>query len=200
MKQPKAYPVTPRNPSNRLSRCKTFRRDPGTLRVRPGPVDLAFVLRAAVEGVSHAALTKDITIEVCIESEPCLGHADAHRIEQVLSTLLSNAVQFAPEGGRVTVRLARTDDEVEFTVQDDGCGIAKSALPLVFDRLQRLDDHSGRRPSGLRLGLAVARSLVELHGGSITAQSEGPGGGATFTVRLPRRATVRDPGKKPGEP
>jgi signal transduction histidine kinase len=161
----------------------------GTLRLRPGPVDLAFVLRAAVEAVSHAAMTKDITIEVTIASDPCLGHADAHRIEQVLSNLLSNAIQFTHEGGRVSVSLERSDDEIEFVVRDDGCGIAPAALPFIFDRLRCVPDQASARPDGMRLGLAVARHLVELHGGSIAVHSDGPGRGSTFTVRLPRRAT-----------
>jgi signal transduction histidine kinase len=160
----------------------------GTLRVRPGPVDLAFVLRAAVEAVSHAAMMKDITIEVTIESDPCLGHADAHRIEQVLSNLLSNAIQFTHEGGRVFVGLARRDDEMEFTVRDEGRGIAAAALPFIFDRLRRVAEQGKAHPEGMRLGLAVARHLVELHGGTIACRSEGSGQGSTFVVRLPRRA------------
>jgi signal transduction histidine kinase len=162
----------------------------GTLRLRPGPADLAFVLRAAVEAVSHAAITKDITIEVTIASDPCLGHADTHRIEQVLSNLLSNAVQFTHEGGRVSVSLERSDDEIEFIVRDDGCGIGPAALPFIFDRLRCVADQASARPDGMRLGLAVARHLVELHGGSIAVHSDGPGRGSTFTVRLPRRAAL----------
>jgi signal transduction histidine kinase len=160
----------------------------GTLRLRPGPVDFAFVLRAAVEAVSHAAMTKDITLEVSIESDPCLGHADAHRLEQVFANLLSNAIQFTHEGGRVSVELARHDDSIEFAVRDDGRGIPASALPHVFDRLRQVGEKATVRSDGLQLGLAVAKHLVELHGGAIDADSPGPGKGSTFTVRLPRRA------------
>jgi signal transduction histidine kinase len=158
----------------------------GTLRIHPGPVDLAFVLRTSVEAVAPYATAKEVTVEVNIDCEPCLGHADAHRLEQVLSSLLSNAVQFTPEGGRVEVSLARRQNEIEFTMRDNGCGIRPGALPHLFDRLHRSDGSSGVRSTGLRLGLAVARHLVELHGGSIAAQSEGPGRGSTFSVRLPR--------------
>ncbi|HEX3771875.1 MAG TPA: ATP-binding protein [Polyangiaceae bacterium] len=162
----------------------------GTMRLRRGPVDLAFVLRAAVEAVSHAAISKDITIEVSIESDPCLAHADAHRMEQVFSNLLSNAIQFTDDGGRVGASLARRDDWIDFAVHDDGRGISEAALPHVFDRLRVVGATAGPRPDGMQLGLAVARHLVELHGGSIGAQSEGVGRGSTFTVRLPRRAAA----------
>jgi len=162
----------------------------GTLRLRLGPVDLAFVLRAAVEAVSNAAMTKDITIGLSIESDPCLGHADARRIQQVFSNLLSNAIQFTNESGRVSVALARRDNEIEFTVRDNGRGMTAAALPHVFDRLTQVGGQAATRPNGLRVGLGVARHLVELHGGAISAESEGPGRGSTFTVRLPRRASV----------
>jgi signal transduction histidine kinase len=165
----------------------------GTLRIRPGPVDLAFVLRASVEAVAHAALMKGLTVEVQIDSDPCLAHADVHRVEQVFSSLLSNAIQFTPEGGRIGARLSRTEDEVELVVQDSGRGISDAALPFVFERLGRAD----ARPAsgeGLRLGLAVARHLVELHGGTIEAHSAGVDRGSTFRVRLPRRAVLRDVG------
>jgi signal transduction histidine kinase len=169
----------------------------GTLRIRPGPVDLAFVLRASVEAVAPSAMTKGITIDVSIDSDPCLGHADVHRVEQVLSTLLSNAVQFTPEGGRVDVGLRREGERVEFTIRDNGCGIPASTLPYIFDRLRRVEGGAARRATGMRFGLAVARHLVELHGGSMEAQSEGTGRGSTFTIRLPRRATLCDAGTPP---
>jgi signal transduction histidine kinase len=162
----------------------------GTLRIRPGPVDLAFVLRESVEAVAHAAMTKGITLEVGIDSDPCLAHVDGHRIGQVFSTVLSNAVQFSADGGRVEAHLSRTEDEVELTVRDNGCGIPPSALPAVFDRLRRVDEPVAHRATGLRLGLAVTRHLVELHGGTIAAASEGTGRGSTFTVVLPRRAAI----------
>jgi signal transduction histidine kinase len=162
----------------------------GTLRIRPGPVDLAFVLRESVEAVAHAAMSKGITLEVAIDSDPCLAHVDGNRIGQVFSTLLSNAVQFSPDGGRVEAHLSRTDEEVELVVRDNGCGIAASDLPSVFDRLRRVEEPMAHRATGLRLGLAVTRHLVELHGGTITAESEGAGRGATFIVVLPRRAAI----------
>jgi signal transduction histidine kinase len=161
----------------------------GTMRLRPGPVDLAFVLRASVEGVSQAAMSKEITLEVSVENDPCLAHADAHRIEQVFSNLLSNAIQFTDEGGRVAVALARHGESIEFAVRDDGRGIPASALPHVFDGLRVVGDRPRPRPDGMQLGLAVARHLVELHGGTIDAASEGAGRGSTFRVRLPRRAS-----------
>ncbi len=160
----------------------------GTLKIRPRPVDLAFVLRTSVDAVGPAATMKEITIDVSIDGEPCLAHADAHRMEQVLSNLLSNAIQFTPEGGKVYVDLVRTEAEVAFTIRDTGCGIPASALPFVFDRLREGDRPVVARGTGIRLGLAVTRHLVELHGGSIAGVSAGVGCGSTFTVRLPRHA------------
>jgi signal transduction histidine kinase len=158
----------------------------GTLTIHAAPVDLAFLLRASIDAVAPAAMMKEITIDVVIDQDPCMVRADGQRLDQVLSNLLSNAVQFTPEGGKISVELTETQTEIAFTVRDTGCGIHPSALPFVFDRLRRSDDPTAHRGSGIRLGLAVTRHLVELHGGSITAESPGVGCGSTFTVRLPR--------------
>ncbi len=166
----------------------------GTLRIRPGPVDLGFVLREAADAIGPAAVAKGVHLSIQIDSDPCLAHADLHRIRQVFSSLLSNAVQLTPAGGGVEARLSRTEDQVDFVVRDNGIGIPQGALASVFDRLQRLEEATNRQGAGLRLGLAVARHLVELHGGTIEAQSDGPDEGSTFTVTLPRRAVLRDVG------
>jgi signal transduction histidine kinase len=166
----------------------------GTLRIRPGPVDLAFVLRAAVERISAAAAAKHVQIEVRIDHDPCLGHADVHRIEQVLASLLSNALRHTPEGGKIEASLARTVEEIEFSVRDNGEGIETSALAQLFERLRRIEGRAHPRGAGMRLGLAVARHIVELHGGSIEAHSDGVDRGAIFRFRLPRRAALSDVG------
>jgi signal transduction histidine kinase len=111
--------------------------------------------------------------------------ADARRLQQVLWNVLHNAVKFTPAGGRVDVRVQRTDSMVEIAVQDSGKGISPSFLPHVFERFRQEDSTTTREFFGLGLGLAIARQLVELHGGSIEAASGGEGHGATFTVRLP---------------
>src|SRR5207249_4492028 len=99
--------------------------------------------------------------------------------------LLSNAIKFTPAGGRVEVRLERVESNLQIKVSDTGQGISSDFLPLVFDRFHQADTSSTRRQSGLGLGLAIVRHLVELHGGSVYAESPGEGCGATFTVRLP---------------
>jgi CheY-like chemotaxis protein len=121
--------------------------------------------------------------------------ADPGRIQQVVWNLLSNAVKFTPSGGHVDVDIERAKGEVAIRVRDTGIGIPAALLPKVFERVQQGESGSTRKHSGLGLGLAIARQLVELHGGNIDASSEGSGKGATFTVRLPlavRSALVDD--------
>src|SRR5207244_2006208 len=110
---------------------------------------------------------------------------DPGRLQQVFWNLLVNAVKFTPEGGRVEVRVERGEGEWRVQVKDTGQGISASALPHLFDRFWRADGSSTREHGGLGLGLAIVRHLLELHGGSVEAESAGLGKGATFTVRLP---------------
>src|SRR5262249_38755385 len=111
---------------------------------------------------------------------------DPERLQQVIWNLVSNAIAFTPEGGRVHVRLEQPDTKhVEIVVSDTGIGIAPAFLPYVFERFRQADGGSTTRHGGLGLGLAIVRQLVELHGGNVTAESEGEGKGATFRVRLP---------------
>jgi CheY-like chemotaxis protein len=124
---------------------------------------------------------------------------DAERLQQVIRNLLSNALKFTPKGGRVQVRLHRTESVAEVVVSDTGHGIAPELLPHVFERLWQADGSTTRRHGGLGLGLAIAKHLVELHGGTIRAESAGPGTGATFTVRLPV-ALVSRPPERSAEP
>src|SRR5690606_1997431 len=136
---------------------------------------------------------------VALESEVEAGITlvgDADRLQQVAWNLLSNAVKFTPSGGRVRVQLAREGSDVVLRVADTGVGVAPDLLPFVFDRFRQADSSPSRRHGGLGLGLAIARHLVELHGGTIAAESAGEGQGATFTVRLPVRA-VQPPAEAP---
>ena len=118
-----------------------------------------------------------------------LVSGDASRLQQVISNLLTNAIKFTHEGGRVDVFIERSNDHVEIRVVDTGLGISLDFLPHVFDRFSQADGATTRRHTGLGLGLAIVRQLVELHGGTVHAASDGVGRGATFTVRLPLSAS-----------
>jgi signal transduction histidine kinase/DNA-binding response OmpR family regulator len=158
----------------------------GKLRLDIRPVEIVRVIEAAVESVRPAARAKKIQLEVEMEplGGPLLGDAD--RLQQVVWNLLSNAVKFTPEGGRVGVLLRCAGPHAEVRVEDTGQGIDAEFLPHVFDCFRQADGSTTRRHGGL--GLAIARHLVELHGGAISADSEGEGRGASFTVRLPLAA------------
>ena len=157
-------------------------------------VDLRSVLDGALGVVLPAAQAKDIEVVPAVGdvSDPIPG--DPHRLQQVLWNLLSNAVKFTPPGGRIVVGVRRGLACVEITVEDNGAGIEADLLPFVFDRFRQGDSATSSR-RGLGLGLAIARHLVELHGGTVTAESDGPGTGATFTVTLP--CSARAPGEAP---
>jgi signal transduction histidine kinase/ActR/RegA family two-component response regulator len=158
----------------------------GTLHLAPLPVDLVAVAQAALDGVRPLATTKDIQLAFSSNlpaSETVSGDAD--RLQQVIGNLLANAIKFAPEGGRVGVFIGRSNGYVEVRVVDTGQGISPDFLPHVFERFRQADDTTTRRHAGLGLGLAIVRQLVELHGGTVHAASDGLGRGATFTVRLP---------------
>ena len=135
-----------------------------------------------------AADTKAIQLESVLDRKAGPLWGDLDRLQQVMWNLLSNAIKFTPVGGRVEVRLERLDSLVHIQVSDTGKGISADFLPYVFDRFRQADSTSTRVHKGLGLGLAIARHLVELHGGTIQAESQGEGLGATFTVKLPLKA------------
>jgi CheY-like chemotaxis protein len=143
------------------------------------------VLEAAVNVVRPTAEAKGIRIEFDFEREPTVVSGDAHRLQQVFWNLLSNAVKFTAPGGKVGLSLRQLDSEVEIEIADTGQGIDAEFLPFVFDRFRQADSTSTRHHGGLGLGLAIARHLVEIHGGHISAASDGDGKGATFRLRLP---------------
>lgn len=149
------------------------------------------VVNAAIQTVSPAASAKDIAIVTELDDETSTIVADPDRVQQIAWNLLSNAVKFTPRGGRVHVRVARAGSEVRLRVSDSGEGIEPSALPYVFDRFQQGDSSTTRRHAGLGLGLAIVKQLVLAHGGTVSAQSEGGGKGATFEVVLPDQAVLR---------
>lgn len=163
----------------------------GNLSLNFGLVEPIEVITVAIETVQLAADTKAIQIKSILDPSATPVWGDSDRLQQVVCNLLSNAIKFTPEGGRVEVRLERGTDGfktrpyVQIKVSDTGKGISADFLPYVFDRFRQADSTSQRSYKGLGLGLAIARHLVELHGGTIQAESQGEGQGATFTLNLP---------------
>jgi PAS domain S-box-containing protein len=156
----------------------------GSLRLEMTRFDLLTAVNRAVEAVMPTALAKQIQVDMtAAQSVPLVG--DPNRLQQVVWNLMSNAVKFTPGGGMVTVALAAVDGHAELRVSDNGAGIPANFLPFVFDKFRQADASFTRQHGGLGLGLAIARHLTELHGGSIDAHSAGEGSGATFVVRLP---------------
>src|SRR5262249_21725455 len=158
----------------------------GKLRIEPVLVDLTPVLESALDVVRSAAEAKGVTLITDFDAEPEQVLGDPARLQQVISNLLSNAVKFTSAGGKVELQMRSNADHTCIVVRDTGKGIDPSFLPFVFDRFRQADPLSVRRVGGLGLGLSLVKHLVELHGGTITAASEGIGHGATFTVTLPR--------------
>jgi PAS domain S-box-containing protein len=156
----------------------------GKLRLQIRPVELASIIRVIIEATQPAADAKSIHIVAALDPATGPVSCDLERIQQVIQNLLANAVKFTPSGGRVEIRLERADPYVQITVNDTGPGISAEFLPHIFDRFSQ--EESARSYGGLGLGLAIVRHLVELHKGTIQAQSPGKGQGTTFTLKLPR--------------
>ena len=161
----------------------------GKLRLKISPIDLVTTIEAAIETVHLSAEAKSIQLHVNLT--PLIGQVlgDSDRLQQVIWNLLSNAIKFTPKGGRVEIRLERVDTQAQITVSDTGKGINPDFLPYAFEAFRQADGKTTRMFGGLGLGLSIARHLVELHGGTIRADSAGEGQGATFTVKLPLIAT-----------
>jgi CheY-like chemotaxis protein/anti-sigma regulatory factor (Ser/Thr protein kinase) len=149
------------------------------------PVELGPVIEAAMESVRPAADAKAIQMETMLDAETGFVMGDPARLQQVVWNLLSNAVKFTPHGGRIELQLHAVDSHARIAIKDTGEGIKAEFLPYVFDRFRQADGSTTRTHGGLGLGLAIVRHLVELHGGTVSAESEGEGRGATFTVTLP---------------
>ena len=157
----------------------------GKVRLRIGPVDLSAVIDAALASARPAATAKGISLRRVVDAVPAPVQGDADRLQQVVWNLLSNAVKFTPAGGTVTVHASRLDTQATIEVIDTGLGIKADFLPFVFDRFRQFDGSITRSHGGLGLGLSITRHLVEMHGGHISASSEGDGKGAAFLVLLP---------------
>ena len=162
----------------------------GKLRLEVRPVDLAGIVHAAIESIRPSADARQVVLETAGVEDGLLLLGDPDRLQQVVWNLLTNAVKFTPPGGRAAVSISRDGEVATLMVRDTGVGIEAAFLANVFDTFRQADASSTRQHGGLGLGLSIARRLVELHGGSITASSPGLGGGATFTVRLPIRTAA----------
>jgi PAS domain S-box-containing protein len=157
----------------------------GKLRIDVRPVDPNSFIESAIEAVRPAAEAKGVRVQRIMDTGVVSVSGDPVRLQQVIWNLLSNAIKFTPRGGRVQVRLERVNSHLEIAVSDSGVGIEPEFLPFVFDRFRQADQRTTRKHGGLGLGLAIARHLVEIHGGSVRAESPGAGQGSTFTVLLP---------------
>jgi signal transduction histidine kinase len=157
----------------------------GKLRLDVAPLHLVPVIEAAIDTVRPAAEAKGIQLDALLDPTAGAVSGDAERLQQVVWNLLSNAVKFAPNGGRVEVKLERADSHVEIVVADNGHGIKPEFLPYVFEHFRQEDSGTNRQHGGLGLGLAIVRHIVEQHGGTVQAASDGLDKGATFTVALP---------------
>ena len=159
----------------------------GKVRLDVKPLDLIDVATAAVATVRPTAEAKEIALVAQIDERHCPISGDVNRLQQVMWNLLTNAIKFTPRGGRVTLAVdcPRGAQTVQIVVSDSGQGITPDFLPHVFDRFRQADASTTRRHGGLGIGLAIVKHLVEMHGGAVTAASEGAGKGATFTIALP---------------
>jgi signal transduction histidine kinase len=157
----------------------------GKLRIEWEPVNLCEIVAATVEMALPEATARKVTLNVEIPDTPLIVQGAPVRLQQITWNLLTNAVKFTPDGGRVSLRVSREDAEASIHVEDTGVGIAPEFLPYVFDRFRQADGSTTRQFGGLGLGLAIVRALAELHGGRVSVESEGEGKGARFTFRLP---------------
>jgi CheY-like chemotaxis protein len=160
-------------------------------------VDIITSIESALEAIRPAADAKQITIVVEREPYATVVTGDADRLQQVFWNLLSNAVKFTPRNGRVEVKISRFDSQLGITVSDTGAGISREFLPFIFERFTQADTTTARRHAGLGLGLSIVRHIVELHGGTVTAESEGVGKGSSFRIALPVRALHRPEAEAP---
>jgi CheY-like chemotaxis protein len=159
----------------------------GKLELNTEMVDVAATLLLAIRAITPAAENKNIRVEKSFARDVSRVAGDATRLQQIFWNILSNAVKFTPEGGSIGVRLSSTDSQVQVEVSDTGKGIGRDFLPRVFESLSQEGGTSTRQHGGLGLGLSIVKQLVEMHGGTVHVESEGPGLGSTFTVSLPAR-------------
>jgi two-component system CheB/CheR fusion protein len=159
----------------------------GKIRLELSDIEPSKVVAAAIDVVRPAALSKQIELVTNLDATAVAVSADPERLQQVIWNLLTNAIKFTPERGRVEIRLRYVDSNMEITVSDTGQGIREDFLPYVFDRFRQADVSETRTHGGVGLGLSIVRHLVDLHHGTVSVKSDGEGKGATFTLLLPVR-------------
>jgi signal transduction histidine kinase len=164
----------------------------GKTRIDPEETDVCEVIEAALENLKPTVQAKNVEVHKHFGAATCLVFGDPHRLQQIMWNLLSNAVKFTPRRGRVAVNLECTGATCRIAVSDTGDGIPRELLPFVFDRFRQTHVPKTTPNRGLGLGLAIVKQLVELHGGNVTVESGGAGHGATFTVMLPRLASLEE--------
>jgi signal transduction histidine kinase len=157
----------------------------GKLRLDVRPIAVADVIHGAVDAIAAAANAKGVRLDTVVEPNVGTVSADPERLQQIVWNLLSNAVKFTPKDGLVSLSVTRRSSALHVTVSDTGAGIDPALLPYVFDRVRQGASGHAKSHGGLGLGLAIVRNLVELHGGTVSAHSDGVGRGATFEVLLP---------------
>ena len=171
----------------------------GKLHLEPRAIDLWAVVEAALDEARPAAADKRVLLSSALAGAPARGQGDASRLRQVVANLVSNALKFTPPGGEIRVEGRMEGGEAWLCVRDTGEGIAPELLPHLFERFRQGDSSTSRRHGGLGLGLSIVKELVELHGGSVSAHSDGPDHGATFVVVLPPGRPKSSP-PSPAEP
>lgn len=169
----------------------------GNLHLNLSPTDVVPTIESAIEVVRPAAEAKKLTIETRFDSDISTITCDTHRLQQMVWNLLTNAVKFTPDNGRIEIAYERIENSVQIHVKDTGYGISEEFLPLVFDRFRQADSSSTRTHHGLGLGLAIVRHLAELHGGQVSVKSDGPGKGSVFSINLPITLAVVNDGQAP---
>src|SRR5207245_1877893 len=162
----------------------------GKIHLNIQPIELPMLVSAAIDSVRLAAQAKSIHVQTAFDPKAGPVSGDPDRLQQVVWNLLSNAVKFTPSGGSISVEIRASNSQSEIVVRDTGEGISPNFLPHVFERFRQADGSLTRDHKGLGLGLAIVRHLIELHGGSVRAESEGVGKGATFRIKLPMLAGV----------
>jgi signal transduction histidine kinase len=154
--------------------------------VKPEPVSLQSVVHAACDEIASMAETRNNVLTLNLPPVPVVVNADPQKLKLAFTNVLNNAVRFSPKGSEIRIRLEMDDDAVLVAVQDKGLGIPPDKLEVIFEQFYQVEDHMTRRYGGLGLGLAIAREIVNLHGGQIWAESPGLGYGSTFYIAIPR--------------
>ncbi len=169
----------------------------GKMQLENEPLSLFAVVQGAVDAIRPTAEQKSIKIEDRLDAQIGETNGDKFRLQQIFNNLLTNAVKFTPAGGTISVTLERSGETAVFSVKDSGIGISPELLPYIFDRFRQADASSKRQFGGLGLGLTIVKNLVELHGGTVSASSDGENSGATFIVELPLSAQTESPSPLP---